>query len=127
MAPSHTWKPEDFRIDPSRPLYEQFVEQIRSLIAKGELVPGTRLPSVRDTAAALRVNPTTVMKAYAELERLSLLVTFRGQGTFVTEQREAIVRSRRAMARDAVKQAEAVAGSIGMTLPEMIEFAKEEE
>ncbi|MWC27776.1 GntR family transcriptional regulator [Paenibacillus sp. MMS18-CY102] len=127
MPPDITWQLHDFQIDPSRPLYEQFVEQIRAMIAKGQLPPGTRLPSVRDTAASLRVNPTTVMKAYQELERLSLLVTFRGQGTFVTDAPDAIQRSRRELARAAVRSAEELAASIGLTLNELIALAQEEE
>ncbi len=118
---------DDFRLDPSRPLYEQFVEQIRAMIAKGELEPGTRLPSVRETAASLRVNPTTVMKTYQELERLSLIVTYRGQGTFVTEEEGAIRRSRKQLAEAAVRQMEETAKSIGLTLEQLWALAREKE
>jgi DNA-binding transcriptional regulator YhcF (GntR family) len=117
---------EDFHLDPSRPLYEQFTEQIRTMIAKGELEPGTRLPSVRETASSLRVNPTTVMKTYQELERQALLVTFRGQGTFVTREEEAIARSRRQLARAAVKQLTETAKSLGLTPEQLWALALEE-
>ncbi|GIO11160.1 GntR family transcriptional regulator [Cohnella xylanilytica] len=127
MPPIRTWTMDDFRLDPSRPLYEQFVEQIRAMIAKGELEPGTRLPSVRETAASLRVNPTTVMKTYQELERLSLIVTYRGQGTFVTEEEEAIRRSRKELAVAAVRQMEETAKSIGLTLEQLWALAREKE
>lgn len=127
MPPDMIWRIEDFQIDPSRPLYEQFVEQIRAMIAKGQLAPGTRLPSVRETAASLRVNPTTIMKTYQELERLSLLVTYRGQGTFVTNEEAAISRSRRELARSAVARLEELAQSIGLTLEQFIALAKEEQ
>jgi len=127
MPPIRTWTMDDFRVDPSRPLYEQFVEQIRAMIAKGELEPGTRLPSVRETAASLRVNPTTVMKTYQELERLSLIVTYRGQGTFVTEEEGAIRRSRKLLAEAAVRQMEETAKSIGLTLEQLWALALEKE
>ncbi|GFN31577.1 GntR family transcriptional regulator [Paenibacillus xylaniclasticus] len=127
MAPDIIWNVHDFQFDPSRPLYEQFVEQIRAMIAKGQLAPGTRLPSVRETAASFRVNPTTVMKAYQELERLRLTVTHRGQGTFVTYEEEAIRQSRRELARGAVRRMEELAASIGLTLEELIALAKEED
>ncbi|MBW5448825.1 GntR family transcriptional regulator [Cohnella sp. CFH 77786] len=127
MPSTYVWNPGQFRIDPARPLYEQFVEQIRAMIAKGTLAPGTRLPSVRETAASLRVNPTTVMKAYQELERLDLLVSFRGQGTFVTEDEEAIRRSRKELAITAVRQMEELAASIGLTLKQLIELSEEKE
>lgn len=127
MPPDMIWRIDDFQIDPSRPLYEQFVEQIRAMIAKGNLAPGTRLPSVRETASSLRVNPTTIMKTYQELERLSLLVTYRGQGTFVTNEEAAITRSRRELARSAVARLEELAQSIGLTLEQFIALAKEED
>ncbi|MFM1651902.1 GntR family transcriptional regulator [Brevibacillus sp. B_LB10_24] len=121
------WNPEHFRIDPSRPLYEQFVEQIRADIARGLLVPGTRLPSVRELAAAIRVNPTTIMRTYQELERSKLIVTFRGQGTFVTENTDVIEACKRALAKDAVQKLREVAESIGLTLDELLDLAKREE
>lgn len=127
MPATHVWSSEQFRIDPSRPLYEQYIEQIRAMIAKGALAPGIRLPSVREAAAALRVNPTTVMKTYQELERMNLLVTFRGQGTFVTEEAEAIRRSRVDLAKNAVRQMEELAASIGLTLQQLLELANEKE
>lgn len=127
MPPTLTWTMDDFRIDPSRPLYEQFVEQIRAMIAKGDLAPGTRLPSVRDMAASLRVNPTTAAKTYQELERLALIVTFRGQGTFVTEAEDAIRRSRKQLAQDALKRMEETARSIGLTLEQLWALAREED
>ncbi|RUS46002.1 GntR family transcriptional regulator [Cohnella sp. AR92] len=127
MPPIRLWTIEDFAIDPSRPLYEQFVEQIRAMIARGELEPGTRLPSVRETAASLRVNPTTVMKTYQELERLELIVTFRGQGTFVTQSETAIRSSRRQMAREAVNRLEETARSLGLTLEQLWELSREKE
>jgi len=126
MPPGKSWTMEDFHLDPSRPLYEQFTEQIRTMIAKGELEPGTRLPSVRETASSLRVNPTTVMKTYQELERQALLVTFRGQGTFVTREEEAIARSRRQLARAAVNQLTETAKSLGLTPEQLWALALEE-
>ncbi|MBB6632727.1 GntR family transcriptional regulator [Cohnella thailandensis] len=127
MPPIRLWSIEDFQIDPSRPLYEQFVEQIRAMIARGELEPGTRLPSVRETAASLRVNPTTVMKTYQELERLELIVTFRGQGTFVTQAEEAIRQTRMQLAKEAVRRLEETARSIGLSLEELWELSREKE
>lgn len=127
MPPIRIWKPEDFRLDPSRPLYEQFVEQVRAMIAKGELESGTRLPSVREAAGSLRVNPTTIMKTYQELERLGLIVTYRGQGTFVTEDEGMIGSSRRELAREAVARLEDTARSIGLTLDQILAVAREKE
>ncbi|MEC2070558.1 GntR family transcriptional regulator [Alkalihalophilus marmarensis] len=69
-----------------KPLYEQIVQQIKELVAKGILEEEEQLPSVRDLAAQIVMNPNTVSKAYKELERQGVIVTIRGKGTFVAEQ-----------------------------------------
>lgn len=69
------------------PVYAQLSEQVLGAVARGEMRTGDRLPSVRDVAAALEVNPNTVNRAYAELERLGVVETRRGRGTFVAAQR----------------------------------------
>ncbi|WP_282940970.1 GntR family transcriptional regulator [Paenibacillus sp. RC67] len=117
------WKPDQMRIDPSRPLYEQFVEQLRADIARGVLAPGARLPSVRELAAAIRVNPTTVMKTYQELERNELIVTYRGQGTFVTKDEAIIQQSKHTLAVHALQKLREVAESLDMTVEELLELA----
>jgi GntR family transcriptional regulator len=65
------------------PLYVQLGEQVLAAVARGELRRGDRLPSVRDVAGELALNPLTVNRAYAELEREGVLETRRGLGTFV--------------------------------------------
>ncbi|SFL56558.1 DNA-binding transcriptional regulator YhcF, GntR family [Paenibacillus sp. 1_12] len=121
------WKSDQFRIDPARPLYEQFVEQLRAMIVRGVLAPGVRMPSVREMAATIRVNPTTVMKTYQELERDRLLVTFRGQGTYVTTDTEAIWESKRTIVREAVKHLREIAESLDLTVDQLLELALEKE
>jgi GntR family transcriptional regulator len=65
------------------PIYRQIIQQIRRSVAAGRLNLGEKLPSVRDLARALVVNPNTVAKAYSELERAGILMTKKGTGTFV--------------------------------------------
>lgn len=79
-----------FHIDFSQPLYEQVLDQIRSAIAKGEIALGEKMPSVRELAQELRMNPNTIMRAYAELERDGLTEKRRGQGTYVTSSQEKV-------------------------------------
>ncbi|MBW7454493.1 GntR family transcriptional regulator [Paenibacillus sepulcri] len=79
-----------FQIDFSQPLYEQVLDQVRSSIAKGEIGLGDKMPSVRDLAQQLRMNPNTVMRAYQELERDGLTEKRRGQGTYVTSSTERV-------------------------------------
>lgn len=77
-----------FRTDTtsSVPIYSQIVTQVKHAIAAGSLRPGDTLPSQRETAARLRVNPLTVAKAYRELHVLGIVVTEHGRGTFISEQ-----------------------------------------
>ena len=74
------------------PIYLQLVRQIQEAIASGRLTAGERVPSHRDLAVQLTVNSLTVKRAFDELERLGLLTTRRGLGTFVVETLPADVR-----------------------------------
>jgi GntR family transcriptional regulator len=69
------------------PVYVQVREQLLAAIGRGELTRGEQLPSVRDVAAALAINPNTVNRAYAELERDGVVETRRGRGTFIRSNR----------------------------------------
>jgi GntR family transcriptional regulator len=68
------------------PFHRQIVDQIRYGIASHRLLPGEQLPTVRELAVELEVNPNTIRKAYSELEILGILDTQQGTGTFVGEQ-----------------------------------------
>ncbi len=72
-------------IDPNdpRPIYIQIVDEVRRGIVLGALPADSALPSVRQLAGELKVNPNTVQQAYREIERLGLAYVKRGQGTFV--------------------------------------------
>ena len=67
------------------PIYAQLIRQIRAGIVSGAFSPGERLPSVRDLAMEAGVNPNTMQRALAELERTGLVYTQRTAGRFVTE------------------------------------------
>lgn len=72
-------------VDPSSgfPVYRQIMDQVRRMIVAGRLMPGEKLPSIRDLAAILQINPLTVGKAYTELERSGIIEMRRGLGMFV--------------------------------------------
>ncbi|MCB8814516.1 GntR family transcriptional regulator [Desulfosporosinus shakirovi] len=91
-----------FQLDLSKPLYEQVLQHIRQAIARGDVLLGTKLPSVRDLAQQLKLNPNTVMRAYQELDRDHLTETRRGQGTFITSDSETVEQVKKALAREAV-------------------------
>jgi len=67
------------------PIYEQIKQEIVRLVATGRLKAGEPLPSIRDMAAAVIVNPNTVARAYRELEQDGLIATQKGRGSFIAE------------------------------------------
>ncbi len=66
-----------------RPIYEQIVERVKNLIFTGVLEDGEQLPSVRNLAMELSINPNTIQRAYAELEREGVISCVKGRGNFV--------------------------------------------
>ncbi len=76
-----------FQIDlrSPKPIYEQIVDQVREQVLKGFLRPGDAMPSIRSVSKAATVNNNTVARAYTELERMGLIETVVGRGTFVKE------------------------------------------
>ena len=67
----------------TRPIYEQIVERFKLLILKGAMHEGEQMPSVRNLAMELSINPNTIQKAYAELERQGFIYKVKGRGNFV--------------------------------------------
>jgi len=75
----------------SKPIYEQIIEKVKENIIKKILKPGDKLPSVRELASLITINPNTISKAYNELERMKVIEVVRGKGTFVAENFEPIM------------------------------------
>ena len=69
----------------SRPIYEQVRDSLRGLITSGVLQPGEKLPSVRELANSLTINPNTIQRAYRELEAEGYIASQPGRGSFVLE------------------------------------------
>ena len=86
------------RIDPSdaTPIWSQIEDGVRRLVASGALKPGAAVPSVRELAKDLRVNPATVAKAYQRLTDAGILTVRRGDGTYVADAPPAMSRAERA-------------------------------
>lgn len=86
-----------FHVDPSSgmPIYLQIVNQVKRAAASGLLKTGDQLPSVRELASELTVNPNTIAKAYQDLERAGVIETVRGVGTFISAREQKIVREER--------------------------------
>ncbi len=77
----------EIRIDPDSavPIYLQIVHAVKHQVASGELKPGAQLPTVRELATSLRINPNTVARAYTLLDGDSVITTQQGRGTYVRE------------------------------------------
>ena len=104
------------------PVYRQVIDQVRGDIAAGQLAPGDQLPTVRQLAVDLAINPNTVVRAYRELELGGLLETQQGTGTFISTQkikRSDAERSRQLaqIVADCVSRA----GAAGFTVDELID------
>jgi len=114
----------EISIDPKSgvPLYRQIIESVKFAIARGALAPGERLPTVRQLAVDLQVNPNTVIRAYRELELGGVLDTQQGSGTFVAGERPEIdALERRRMLDQILTELLARASGYGFTLDEVLE------
>jgi len=87
----------DVRVDPSdpSPIWSQIEDAVRRLVASGAWRPGSPVPSVRDLAKDLRINPATVAKAYQRLAEAGVLEVRRGDGTYVASSPPSLTRAER--------------------------------
>jgi GntR family transcriptional regulator len=108
------------------PVYRQIIDQVRGAMASGALAAGDQLPTVRQLAVDLAINPNTVVRAYRELELGGLLETHQGTGTFISVQKlkKASAERERQLAQ-IVNDAVSRAGAAGFTLDELIEELRE--
>ncbi|MBN1292100.1 MAG: GntR family transcriptional regulator [Candidatus Latescibacteria bacterium] len=93
-----------FLLDPTRPIYLQIMEEIKKRAVRGLYRPGEQLPSVRDMAKEMEVNPNTIARVYRELEQEGFIETRRGRGSFITEDSSRIEAERTKFGRDATQR-----------------------
>ena len=124
--------PLRFRLDlhSGVPVYRQIIDQVRGGVASGALAVGDQLPTVRQLAVDLAINPNTVVRAYRELELGGLLETHQGTGTFISAQKirggnEERARQLARIAEDAVARAGAAGFKVGELIEELRELAAE--
>jgi len=119
-----------FRLDAHSgvPVYRQLIDQVLGAIAAGSLRSGDQLPTVRQVAVDLAINPNTVMRAYREMEIRGILDTQQGAGTFIAEQQTVATQEERdrQLAR-LVEEFVARAGSLGLTVTELLQRLQEME
>src|SRR5690242_18902114 len=121
-------KPIEFRLDlhSGVPVYRQIIDQVMGRMAAGALQPGDQLPTVRQVAVDLAINPNTVQRAYREMEIRDVLATQQGTGTFISHQKmeRAEVERRRQLAQLAADFV-ARGGAAGFTVQELLEAVQE--
>lgn len=104
------------QFDPSSPIWLQLVDEFTRRIVTGQWSAGARIAGVRDLAAELKVNPNTVQRALAELERLGLCASERTAGRFVTTDTGVIDEARAGLAAEAADDFARRAQGLGMSL-----------
>lgn len=109
-----------------RPIYMQLLEHIKLGIISGKYLPGNKLPSVRDLAEEASVNPNTMQKALAELERLGLVYTQRTSGRFITEDVEMIKGIKESIAREQISEFFESMKKLGFSAEETIRLIEKE-
>ena len=108
------------------PVYRQLIDQVRGGMASGTLKAGDQLPTVRQLAVDLAINPNTVMRAYRELELSGLLETHQGTGTFIANKKvEKNSAERERHLGQMAGEFAARAGAAGFTLEELIDRLRE--
>src|SRR5579871_4706573 len=104
------------------PVYRQLIDQVRAGVASGTLAAGDQLPTVRQLAVDLEINPNTVMRAYRELELGGLLETHQGTGTFISDKKpEKSGAERERQLTQLAGEFAARAGALGFTVEELVE------
>lgn len=118
-----------FNIDQrgATPIYQQLIQEVKEALMRGGLCAGDKMPSVRELAGQLAINPNTIQKAYQELERQGVIESLRGRGTFVCEQLETIVDvQRQAQVNAALRRVLIEAHYLGLNAERIVAMVKEQ-
>lgn len=115
----------NWKIDNNRPIYIQLLEQLKIKIVSGEIPIGSKIESVRNLAQDAEVNPNTMQKALAELEREGLVFSKRTSGRYVTDDKEKIEKIREEMANIHINSLKETLKKLGYKQCEIIEIIKE--
>ena len=104
----------------SKPIYIQIAEQVFQRIVRGEISPGDKLPSVREMAIQSGVNPNTIQRSYSEMERMGVVETKRGQGTFVINRNEIVTELKQQLQNEMISSFVTSMQELGLSKQEMI-------
>ena len=109
-----------------RPIYEQIQSELRRLMLTGALPPGSRLPSVRELAGQLAINPNTIQRAYRELESDGYILSVAGKGSFVA-QVDKLAEQQKKQAVEAFRAAAQRLRALGLSGEELAALLAQEE
>ena len=115
----------DKNLNQNQPIYMQIMDKIRAAVVSGELQPGQKMASVRELAEEFGVNPNTMQRALAELEREGLLNTERTSGRFVTKDTGLIEQARKAAGEAVVKEFFYQMKALGFTKGQVEDFFRQ--
>lgn len=112
----------EWEINSKEPIYLQIKNHMKMKIVSGKFKEGERLLSVRDYASELKVNPNTILRVYSELESDGLIITQRGIGKFVTEDKEKIQNLRKDLSIELLRDFIEKSKSLGFTKNEIVQL-----
>ena len=115
----------NYIFDNERPIYIQLVELIRIDIVSGKYEKGSKLPSVRELALIMKVNPNTMQKALVELENEKLIYTERTNGKYVTEDEKKLEKTKKQLAQEKVNNYLNSMKSIGINYEDALSYLQE--
>ena len=105
--------------DKNKPIYQQLIEHLQHSIAKGDFLPGDKVPAVRELAVIYQVNPNTMQKALAKLEELGYMYTERTSGRYITQDSALIEKLKSALPHTVTEAYIQTMTGSGMTLEEI--------
>lgn len=114
------WKNWDTTFSDRQPIYQQIIDRFCHSLAKKEILPGERIPSIRDMALILKVNANTIQRVYQEMERGELIFSKRGTGYFVTEDSNMITNIQKDMAMESMMRFLREMRALGFTNQQII-------
>ncbi|AHZ14894.1 MULTISPECIES: GntR family transcriptional regulator [Bacillus] len=109
----------------SKPIYLQIADRVYYRLIRSELSPGDKLPSVREMAVQMKVNPNTIQRTYSEMERLGIVETRRGQGTFIAERSDLKAELKDRLTKDVFKRFIQEMAELGLSPEEMLDGIKQ--
>jgi DNA-binding transcriptional regulator YhcF (GntR family) len=115
-----------FIFDDDKPIYKQLVEQLKIMIVNNVYKKGEKLPSVRDFAISIKVNPNTIQRALSELEDDGLIITQRTSGKFVTEDELIIKNLKNSLAHETIEKFLLDISKLDISTEELIELIRSE-